>query len=79
MVTKLTDCLFCSGSTLSLEFIKERFPEGSVGYNRAKPFIDNYFTEMSNMVMASKKTVNVICHGDCWTNNILFKYSEVKS
>lgn len=57
-------------------FIAGRFPEGSDGYNRIKKMIDIYPDEMAALVRASDAGGNAISHGDCWTNNLLYKYSE---
>lgn len=57
-------------------FVADRFPEDSEGYRKLKDFIDDFPIAMSDLVAPSTAGVNTITHGDCWTNNLLFRYSE---
>lgn len=36
---------------------------------------DTFFQSMVEMV-APREPLAVICHGDCWTNNMLFKFTD---
>lgn len=36
---------------------------------------DTFFQEMVDLV-TPKEPLAVICHGDCWTNNFLFRYVD---
>lgn len=36
---------------------------------------DTFFQTMVEMV-APREPLAVICHGDCWTNNLLFKFMD---
>ncbi|KAK3915344.1 LOW QUALITY PROTEIN: putative oxidoreductase dhs-27 [Frankliniella fusca] len=58
------------------DYVKDRFPEGSTGYKRMRSLMDSYMKEMLRLSSPSPDGGNTICHGDCWTNNVLFKYSK---
>jgi hypothetical protein len=54
-------------------------PGVSIYKQRVGDFMQNYFNNMLKCVDgAAAEPYAVICHGDCWTNNCLFKYSKVQ-
>uniref|UniRef100_T1HHK6 CHK domain-containing protein n=5 Tax=Rhodnius TaxID=13248 RepID=T1HHK6_RHOPR len=38
-------------------------------------FAPNVMSLLSNLMKLNEKRFNVLCHGDCWINNMMFKYS----
>lgn len=59
--------------------MKAAFPENenSVYIEKFEKFLDEntFFSRMIELV-TPEEPLSVICHGDCWTNNILFQYTE---
>ena len=45
------------------------------GYERAIRWIDDILPKLSDMIgeQLSSGRVKLVCHGDCWSNNILFR------
>jgi len=59
------------------DLIEEEFSKGSAVHAKLKKLSENYLAEMSELAKPNK-TLSCITHGDCWPNNILFKYGEVR-
>lgn len=63
----------------AVSFVRECLivPEEREKYvGRFENFVDSsFFRKMVDLVKPNEP-VTVLCHGDCWTNNILFKYSQ---
>lgn len=64
----------------ALAMVKEALPSDQDSSKYLKKFSEfvgdgTFFTKMVSLV-SPQEPLAVFCHGDCWTNNILFKYSE---
>jgi hypothetical protein len=57
--------------------VREALGDGTLYLDKFREFIDNskFFRRMVSLV-EPREPLAVLCHGDCWTNNILFRYSE---
>lgn len=61
----------------TLEMVTKSINPESEYVKRMKQFIDpnTFFDEMITLVNTTGP-LSVICHGDCWTNNFLYKYGN---
>lgn len=57
--------------------MQEALGDGTRYVDKFRDFVDNneFFGRMVSLV-EPREPLAVLCHGDCWTNNILFHYSE---
>jgi hypothetical protein len=57
--------------------VREALGDGTQYLDKFREFIDNskFFRRMVSLV-EPREPLAVLCHGDYWTNNILFRYSE---
>ncbi|XP_023711647.1 uncharacterized protein LOC111866692 isoform X2 [Cryptotermes secundus] len=61
----------------ALTVVREALGDGTLYLDKFREFIDNskFFRRMVSLV-EPREPLAVLCHGDYWTNNILFRYSE---
>jgi len=57
--------------------VQEALGDGTRYVDKFRDFVDNneFFGRMVSLV-EPREPFAVLCHGDYWTNNILFRYSE---
>lgn len=59
----------------AIQMVSQTVPDKKEILDKLKAFLGNCFGNMVELVGRESK-LSVICHGDCWTNNILFKYDD---
>lgn len=61
----------------AVDMVSEILPKNSKYVQRLTDFVESstFFSRMIELV-TKESVLSVICHGDCWTNNILFRYNE---
>ncbi|PSN48850.1 hypothetical protein C0J52_17030 [Blattella germanica] len=63
----------------ALTMVREALGESTCYLEKFREFVDNstFFRRMVSLV-EPREPLAVLCHGDFWTNNILFRYSETE-
>jgi Ecdysteroid kinase-like family len=74
MVSKFLISIFRRNLTLYFQ-VSKYYPDDSQYVVKLKEFSDSLFLKMVNLLAMDTK-LGVITHGDCWTNNILYKYND---
>ncbi|XP_053694635.1 uncharacterized protein LOC128742328 [Sabethes cyaneus] len=59
----------------AIEMVTQAIPEKVEYLDKLEGFLSDCFGNMVELVNEESK-LSVICHGDCWTNNILYKYDD---
>lgn len=61
----------------TVSMVSKSLPKNSKYIEKMKNFIDSntFFNQMIELV-TTEGPLSVICHGDCWTNNLLYKYDD---
>lgn len=87
LTQKISEGIFCTDNVewysdyykvllkSAIEMVTEALDDKSHYVEKLRTFCELFFVKMVELL--NKKTnLAVICHGDCWTNNILYKYRE---
>uniref|UniRef100_A0A182QQC1 CHK kinase-like domain-containing protein n=1 Tax=Anopheles farauti TaxID=69004 RepID=A0A182QQC1_9DIPT len=59
----------------AIQMVRQTVPEKKEHLAKLEEFLGNCFGHLVELVNRESK-LSVICHGDCWTNNVLFRYGE---
>lgn len=61
-----------------LPIVELEFPKNESVLNSVKWLAtDNCFQWLQKLAKSDPETINVLCHGDCWANNLMFKIDPV--
>uniref|UniRef100_A0A182PFG1 CHK domain-containing protein n=1 Tax=Anopheles epiroticus TaxID=199890 RepID=A0A182PFG1_9DIPT len=59
----------------AIQMVRQTVPEKKDHLAKLETFLSNCFGHLVELVNRESE-LSVICHGDCWTNNILFRYDD---
>ncbi|XP_053669419.1 uncharacterized protein LOC128719807 [Anopheles marshallii] len=59
----------------AIQMVRQTVPEKKEHLAKLEGFLSNCFGHLVDLVNRQSE-LSVICHGDCWTNNILFRYAD---
>lgn len=57
----------------AVQMIRDGIPENTKYLDEITNFTKSFFDDFTQLV-ATETPLAVLCHGDCWTNNVLFSY-----
>ena len=73
----MTIFLFLVAKRTVLRILNQRGEEETENAQKCRQFFDHTATQWLNEYMREEpKPVHTLCHGDFWSNNILFTYGE---
>ncbi|XP_055637740.1 uncharacterized protein LOC129776235 [Toxorhynchites rutilus septentrionalis] len=87
LISKISEGIFAKANTEwyknyygiltknAIQMVTQTVPGKAEYADKLKAFVKNFFGNMVDLVNKDTK-LSVICHGDCWTNNILYKYDD---
>ncbi|XP_035774763.1 uncharacterized protein LOC118457358 [Anopheles albimanus] len=58
----------------AVTMVRQAVPEKTDHLAKLESFLSNCFGNLVELV-SRESELSVICHGDCWTNNVLFRFS----
>lgn len=58
----------------AIKMVGDGIPDRPKYIEKIKDFCRNFFDDFTTLV-ATETDIAVLCHGDCWTNNVLFSYT----
>lgn len=75
--TKWYEAYYKKLTNNTVSMVSKSLPKDSKYIEKMKKFIDSntFFNQMIELV-STEGPLSVICHGDCWTNNLLYKYDR---
>ncbi|KFB45282.1 AGAP003123-PA-like protein [Anopheles sinensis] len=59
----------------AIQMVRQTVPEKKEHLAKLEAFLGNCFANLVELV-SRESELSVICHGDCWTNNVLFRYAD---
>ncbi|XP_053680484.1 uncharacterized protein LOC128731392 [Anopheles nili] len=59
----------------AIQMVRQTVPEKTEHLAKLEEFLGNCFGHLVELVNRQSE-LSVICHGDCWTNNVLFRHND---